>query len=552
MPLQIGQPFEERVPATASKLIALVIGNKNYRIGALRNPANDALKVAAILKRLGFEVQCRLDLNLEQMNAALEEFTKTCRYYETALIYYAGHGMQVDSTNVLFPIDIELPEKETTAGYSSAVLKATVNLADILEATRSAMRTLIFLDACREFPESRRLTQPGPEIWRSLASRGFAMLDADKERNNLVVSFAADAGKQALDGDRRNSPYTLAFSELALTRIKIDQLLGDLRHKVYEATDGRQRPREINTLVAPFSLSDGITTMEQPAFSGTPEDLIFADAATIDVVDGYRYYLTEFPDGIHAVHAQRSIARLTGAERVRIQAPIFECADPPFFTPGRGLKEWFQDAKDAPQMVIVPALSPSLVGTGRSGVTPGAAHPFAVSRTPVTFTQWMAAFAAGGVSVEPADTGWGPTDRPVTNVSWHDAQSYIAWLSRLTAKTYYLLSVTEWDYCCLGATTDGSPDMPAKGATKGDQARAILTSTRSVGLEAPNKLGLYDMFGNVWEWCADTGSSSVNRKAKGGHKSSIGVAHTEDYYAVRGEPFIGFRVARKIELITGM
>ncbi len=373
------------------------------------------------------------------------------------------------------------------------------------------------------------------------------MLDADKERNNLVVSFAADAGKQALDGDRRNSPYTLAFSELAVKPIAMGKLLDDLRHQVYDLTDGRQRPREINTLVKPFSLTDGIGEIGANTVAVDTDDMLFADAVVLDKAEGYRYYLQEFPDGRHALLAHSALGRLTLSERVRVEAQLRECCDPPFFTPGRGLKEWFQDAKVAPQMVVIPAMPPSLAGIGQVGGAPDPARPFAVSRTPITFAQWLAAVAAGGVSFEPSDNSWGRGNRPVINVSWHQAQAYIDWLTKLTGSPYRLPTVAEWEHCCRGLPGDDIAGRAEVAGAKSSLFIAPTTGNRLAGQEPPNGLGLCDMIGNnVWEWCSDTGSRQSYRKAKGGDTRTAALHHTEDYYAGHGAPFIGFRVVREI------
>ncbi|MFM9942755.1 MAG: caspase family protein [Hyphomicrobiaceae bacterium] len=547
MPIQTGRPFDDDPVPLRSERIALVIGNKNYRVGALRNPGNDALRVAALLKRLGFEVDCRFDLTLEQMTSALKRFTRQCRHHDTALFYYAGHGMQVETVNLLVPVDFDLPEKDTTGGVNSAAIKSTINLAEILEATQGALRTLIFLDACREFPEpnGRRMATPQPELWRSMTGRGFAMLDADKERDNLVVSFAADAGKQALDGDRRNSPYTTAFADLAVTPISMGKLLEDLRHRVFEATDGRQRPREVNTLVAPFSLTDGNSVPGNTTPSGATEDHNFADAVGLDAPEAYRYYLAEFPNGRHAARAQHALARLTGNARVRIDAAITQCAEPPWFKPGRGKAEWFQDLPTAPQMVVVPACAPIVAGNLRPGEATTSLGPFAISRTPITFEQWQVAVAAGALPREPPDQGWGKGSRPVVNVSWHEAQAYVLWLSQSTGQTYRLPWVMEWEHCCRA---DVFSDAPANAAAK-PLTRSLAASVprnRPVALEQPNAFGLFDMLGHIWQWCMDSGPYSSDRAAKGGERGPGAFSVTEHYYAGRGEPFIGFRVAREV------
>ena len=131
--------------------------------------------------------------------------------------------------------------------------------------------------------------------------------------------------------------------------------------------------------------------------------------------------------------------------------------------------------------------------------------PFAVGRYPVTFDEWEAAVADGGVSYNPSDQGRGRGRRPVFNVSWIEVQVYIEWLSAQTGRAYRLPSDAEWEYCFRA----GSETAYCFGDDEGDLGRYAWYSSNSngnvqpVGEKLPNKFGLYDMHGNVCEWCLD-------------------------------------------------
>ena len=160
-----------------------------------------------------------------------------------------------------------------------------------------------------------------------------------------------------------------------------------------------------------------------------------------------------------------------------------------------------------PEMVVVPPgefLMGSPEGQGNSYERPRhhvtIEYSFAIGRFPVTFEEWDLARVRGGVKHDPDDRGWGRGRRPVINVSWADAEAYLAWLSQVTGEKYRLLSEAEWEYACRAGTTTAY----AFGNRIGKhQAQFGSGTTANVGSFPPNAWGIYDMHGNVWEWCAD-------------------------------------------------
>ena len=134
------------------------------------------------------------------------------------------------------------------------------------------------------------------------------------------------------------------------------------------------------------------------------------------------------------------------------------------------------------------------------------AKPFAVGRTEVTFAEWDACVAAGACA-KASDASWGRGNQPVFNVTWDDAQKYIAWLSRLTGKRYRLLTEAEWEYAArAGATTAYSwGDEIGRGNANcgGCGSKWDTHQPAPVGWFKPNAFGLYDMHGNVEEWVED-------------------------------------------------
>lgn len=231
----------------------------------------------------------------------------------------------------------------------------------------------------------------------------------------------------------------------------------------------------------------------------------------------------------------------------------------------------FRDCAECPEMVIVPPGS-FMMGshTGYPDERPvhrvTIAAPFAVGRFEVTFEEWDACVAQGGCSPHPDDKGWGRGRRPVITVNWSDAQSYVAWLSRKTGRSYRLLSEAEWEYAAQAGT--GREQAVQAGANQancnGCGSRWDNKQTAPVGSFAANAFGLHDMLGNVWEWTADCWNDShvgvasdgsarmagycSRRVLRGGSwindpsgaRSAVRQWYTTDFRNVD----IGFRVAR--------
>jgi uncharacterized caspase-like protein len=190
-------------PAFADKRVALVIGNSAYKnVNRLRNPANDAAAVVAMLKKAGFDsVDLRLDVSATDMRRALREFGNKTRDADVAVIYYAGHGIELDGTNYLIPVDAQL-ETDTD------VFDETFALDRVLVAVEPAKQLrLVIPDACRDNPFSKTMK-------RTMGSRaiGRGLAKVEPSSPNTMIAFAAKAGSTASDGDSKNSPFALRWS----------------------------------------------------------------------------------------------------------------------------------------------------------------------------------------------------------------------------------------------------------------------------------------------------------------------------------------------------
>src|SRR6476646_2036618 len=190
--------------AFAEKRVALVLGNSAYKnVAPLTNPVNDSAKSASTLKEAGFYVvESRQDLPAAETRRALRDFADRARDADIAVVYYAGHGIEVDGGNYLIPVDAKL-ERDTDV-YDEAL-----SLERVLLALEPAKRLrLVILDACRDNPFSKVMR-------RTVASRaiGQGLAKVEPTSPNMLIAYSAKAGSTAADGDGKNSPFTVALSK---------------------------------------------------------------------------------------------------------------------------------------------------------------------------------------------------------------------------------------------------------------------------------------------------------------------------------------------------
>ncbi len=190
--------------------------------------------------------------------------------------------------------------------------------------------------------------------------------------------------------------------------------------------------------------------------------------------------------------------------------PVKQMVAPEKRLPAATAGETFRDCPQCPEMVVIPA-GTFMMGEGtQHKVT--IARQFAVSKYEITFDEWDACVKAGGCKYQPDDRGWDRGKRPVINVSWNDAVAYVKWLSEKTGKVYRLPSESEWEYAACAGTTTRYPwgDEPGSNRANflGSGSQWSGTQTAPVGSFDPNKFGLHDMTGNVWEWVQDCWNGS--------------------------------------------
>ena len=246
--------------ALAETRIALVIGNSSYTaVTALPNPANDAKAMTNFLNSAGFQVVQAPDLTQSDMRRTIADFAKTVTDKgpdTVALVFYAGHGLQVDGENFLVPVDARI-EREADVPLQAMRLNDLMNA---LSSVPSKSR-IVILDACRNNPFS---------AINKTAGRGLAIVDAP---NGSIVSYSTAPGTEALDGDGQNSPYTTALMKIGHEPgLQIEQLLKRVRLDVSNTTARQQFPWESSSLTVEFSFFPAGSAQERatPASNSQP------------------------------------------------------------------------------------------------------------------------------------------------------------------------------------------------------------------------------------------------------------------------------------------
>jgi len=296
-------------PAQAEKRVALVIGNSAYKsVPKLANPVSDAGLIGGMLKKAGFEtVDVRQDLNASEMRKALREFGGRTRDADVAVIYYAGHGMEVDGTNYLIPIDAAL---ETDTDVYDEALPIDRVLVSIEPAKQLR---LVILDACRDNPFAKTMR-------RAVASRaiGRGLAKVEPTSPNTMIAFAAKAGSTASDGDSRNSPFAMALVEhLPRPGLDLRKAFGFVRDDVLKNTGGRQEPYVYGSLGG-----DDVSLVPAKAVAvagpqANPQDSVRRDyelALQAGLREAWEAFLQTYPDGFYANLARVQLKKIAAEE----------------------------------------------------------------------------------------------------------------------------------------------------------------------------------------------------------------------------------------------
>ena len=301
-------------PAFAEKRVALVLGNSAYRnVAPLANPVNDSARIASTLKEAGFDVvDSRRDLAAVEIRRALRDFADKARDADIAVVYYAGHGIEVDGANYLIPVDARL-ERDTD------IYDEGLSLDRILIAIEPAKKLrLVILDACRDNPFSRTMK-------RTVASRaiGQGLAKVEPTSPNVLIAYSAKAGSTAADGDGQNSPFTSALSHhLTKPGLDVRRAFGFVRDEVLKSTGNKQEPfvygslgGEDVPLVPGRAVAPAAPAMSPQAEARRDYEL----ALQVGNKSAINAFLAQYPDGFYASLAKLQLDKIS-AEEARVAA----------------------------------------------------------------------------------------------------------------------------------------------------------------------------------------------------------------------------------------
>lgn len=462
----------------AQQRTALVIGNESYATSPLSNPINDAKLIADTLHGLSFDVIFIDDADLWEMERALREFGDKLKENDgVGFFYYAGHAVQIHGENYLVPIAAEIEAEYEVKHEALGVSK----ILEELQWHAGNDLNIIVLDACRNNPFRGFFRSP---------SLGLAGVTGSK---GMLIAYATAPNKVASD----DGAYARSLaSHMRTPGLEIESVFKRVARDVSKHSRGEQVPWYQSSLIEELQLRTKDPASERVSTTAGDTKPLGAQVAI-------------------GVYPKR-----TG--------------------------EVFRDCADCPEMVVVPAGqfnrgSPRTEKNRNDYEGPqlpvSIAEPFAVGRYEVTFSQWDACVSDGGCKgYLPHDNGLGRGKLPVINVSWIDAQAYVAWLSAKTREPYRLLSEAEWEYVARAGTetpfsfgstiTSDQANYNGKFSYKGglDQNGRFLGKSAPVGSYPANAFGVHDMHGNVYEWTEDCWHRSYNGAPGDGSAWTSGAA----------------------------
>ncbi len=459
-----GLGAQQEGQAISGRRVALVVGNNNYPTMRLRNAVNDARSMRGVLRQLGFSVQVAENTGRADLQRAVRGFIGSINPGDVAMFYYSGHGIQVDGENFLVPTDFDAVDEieAESQSYSAELVR------ERMEQSGSRLN-IIVLDACRDNPFTASRS----------GSRGLAAMNVTR---GTFIAFATGPGQTASDNPRGNNGLFTSYliEALRIPGLRLEDVFRRVGGEVSRETGGRQAPWIASSVYGDFYFiqHERVADVEQPAEPERPTETVTAEP-------------------------QRPSAQPPAHER-----PTETATAEPSRPTAEGVGSIWRDRAGLEYVYIHP-------GSFQMGAVPGDSEAqgdesprhrvtisrgFRMSRTEVTVRAYKRFCDATGRSMPPApdfNLGWRNLDHPIVRVTWNDAVAYCRWAG------VRLPTEAEWEYACrAGTSTKYYWGNNMDGRYAWYSVNCDLR-THEVRGRQPNEWGLYDMLGNVWEWCSD-------------------------------------------------
>lgn len=467
--------------------VALVIGNGSYPQSPIASAPTDARAFADVLREGGFDVVYAENARRPEMEAAVGAFTRKLGWGVTAIVYFGGHAVRYQDRNFLLAVDSKIANE---ADIRVEGIDIDLIL-DPLIVSRPA-GCVVILDAARK------------NSWQQAILPRFRGLSNQPPISGVTVIYPVAPGEVVGDTPREANLFAVELIKAAKVQgLPFKEVLKRVRTSVAQATRDRQMVWESSP--APELV---ISSVRKPVRAADTIELGFWETIKgSDSTADFKAYLDSYPDGPFAAAARSRLQQLEAGNQPKAASPT-----PPPAAPQSAVR-------DCPQCPEIVPIQPGTFEMGSTEMfdfeTPvhqvSIRKPFYIGRREVTFEEWDACFTEGGCKQKPDDRGLGRTRRPVTDLDWDDAKSYVAWLSQKTGKTYRLPSESEWEYVARAGTTTTYPwgrtvdkdKANCLGCTSDPVKKAIDT-----GSFPPNAFGVYDMAGNAAEWVEDCWSDN--------------------------------------------